>query len=93
MSEDEKTEQPDRVVDIVEEILAFNRQGQQLKIPTPDQMLSRLPITSAQSKAENNSEKLENEIRQILYSLHHSKKLTKTIYNSLILFKKWKQSL
>ena len=96
MSEDEKTEQPDRVVDIVEEILAFNRQdqeGQQLKILTPDQMLGRLPITSAQSKAENNSEKLENEIRQILYSLHHSKKLTKTIYNSLILFKKWKQSL
>ena len=74
MSEDEKTEQPDRVVDIFQEILAFNRQdqeGQQLKILTPDQMLSRLPITLAQSKAENNSEKLENEIRQILYSLYH----------------------
>ena len=51
---------------------------------TPDQMLSRLPISLAQLKAGNNSEKLKNEIRQLLYSLHHSKKLTKTIYNNLI---------
>ena len=41
---------------------------------TPDQMLSRLPISLAQLKAGNNSEKLKNEIRQLLYSLHHSKK-------------------
>ena len=47
-------------------------------------MLSRLPITSAQLKAGNNSEKLKNEIRQLLYSLCRSKKLTKTIYNILI---------
>ena len=40
-------------------------------------MLSRLPITLAQLKAGNNSGKLKNEIRQILYSLHRSKKLTK----------------
>ena len=31
-----------------------------LKILTPDQMLSRLPITLAQLKAGNNSEKLKN---------------------------------
>ena len=42
-------------------------------------MLSRLPITLAQLKAGNNSEK--HEIRQLLY---RSKKLTKTIYNNLI---------
>ena len=36
-------------------------------------MLSRLPITLAQLKAGNNSEKLKNEIRQLLYSLHRSK--------------------
>ena len=36
-------------------------------------MLSRLPITLAQLKAGNNSEKLKNEIRQLLYSLHISK--------------------
>ena len=35
-----------------------------LKILTPDQMLSRLPITLAQLKAGNNSQKLINEIRQ-----------------------------
>ena len=47
-------------------------------------MLGRLPITLAQFKAGNNSEKLKNEIRQLLYSLYHSKKLSKTIYNNLI---------
>ena len=47
-------------------------------------MLSRLPITLVQSKEGNNSEKLENEIRQLLYSLHRSKNLNKTIHNNLI---------
>ena len=47
-------------------------------------MLSRLPITLAQLKARNNSEKLKNEVRQLLHSLYSSKKLTKTIYNNLI---------
>ena len=47
-------------------------------------MVSRLPITLAQLKAGNNSQKLINEIRQLLYSLRRSKKLTKTIYNNLI---------
>ena len=57
-------------------------------------MLTRLPITLAQLKAGNNSEKLKNEIRQLLYSLYRSKKLTKTIYNSLInTIQKWKQFL
>ena len=90
MSEDEiKTEKPDKILEIVKEILDFNKriwkqQGSGLKILTPDQMLSRLPITLAQLKAGNNSEKLKNEIRQILYSLYRSKKLTKQLYKSLI---------
>ena len=48
-------------------------------------MLSRLPISLAQLNAENNSEKLKNEIRQLLYSLHKSKKLLEGfgIYKSL----------
>ena len=82
MSEDEKEiEQPERILKIVKEILEFNRQqqGQGLKILTPNQMLSRLPVTLAQLKAGNNSEKLKNEIRQLLYSLYRSKKLTKSI--------------
>ena len=47
-------------------------------------MLSRLPITLAQLKAENNSEKLKNEIRQLLYSLYHSKNMTQQVCNNLI---------
>ena len=61
-----------------------NQQGKGLKILTPNQMLSRLPISLAQLKAGNNSEKLKNEIRQLLYSLYRSKKLTKQIYKNLI---------
>ena len=58
--------------------------GGALKILTPDQMLSRLPINLAQVNAGNNSEKRKNEIRQLLYSLYRSKKLTKQLYKSLI---------
>ena len=61
-----------------------NQPGQRQKILTPDQMLSRLPITWAQLKAGNNSEKLINEIRQLLHLLYCSKKLTKKIYSHLI---------
>ena len=57
-------------------------------------MISRFPITLAQLKARNNSEKLKNEIRQLLYSLYLSKKLTITIYQNLInTIEKWKQFL
>ena len=51
---------------------------------TSDQMLSRLPISLAQLKAGNNSQKLKNEIRQLLYSLYRSKKLTKQLPRSLV---------
>ena len=47
-------------------------------------MLSRLPIALADLKVGNNSEKLKNEIRRLLYSLYRSKKLTKQLYKSLI---------
>ena len=52
------------------------QQGQGLKILTPQQMITRLPILLAQLKAANNSNKLKNEIRQIIYSLHRSKNLS-----------------
>ena len=58
--------------------------GSGLKILTNMQMLNRLPILLAQMQAGNNSKKLKNEIRQILYSLYRSKVLTKTVYNNLI---------
>ena len=76
MSEDEKEiEQPGKILKIIEEILDFNKkiQKQRVKILTPNQMLSRLPISLAQLKVGNNSEKLKNEIRQLFYSLYRSK--------------------
>ena len=87
--EEIKIEKPDKILGIVEKIIKFNvkiqkQPGEGLKILTPNQMLSRLPITLAQLKAGNNSEKLKNEIRQLLYSLYRSKKLTKQLYKSLI---------
>ena len=61
-----------------------NMSGKGLKILTPNQMLSGLPITLAQLNAGNNSDKLKNEIRQSLSSLYRSKKLAKQLYKSLI---------
>ena len=79
------------MLNIVELILKFNQLnqlGQGLKILTLSQMLSRLPISLAQLKAGNNSEKLKNEIRQLLYSLYRSKYLQKiSIKIWLIIFK------
>ena len=48
----------------------WNQEGEGVKILTPNQLLSRLPISLAQLKAGNNSEKLRNEIRQLLCSLY-----------------------
>ena len=62
----------------------MNKEGKGLKILTNKQMLNRLPILLAQIQAGNNSNKLKNEIRQILYLLYRSKVLTKTVYNNLI---------
>ena len=53
-------------MNIVERIIYFNQleqKGEGLKILTPNQVLSRLPITLAQLKGTNNSEKLKNEIK------------------------------
>ena len=95
MSEEEnEIENPNKIINLVENILEFNRQqqGQGLKILTPYQMLSRLPISLAQLKAENNSEKLENEIWRLLYS--DQKNLQKLFIKVwLTLFKTWKESL
>ena len=47
-------------------------------------MLQRLPIALAQVKAGNKSESLLNEISQIIYSLYHSKQITKKVFNNMI---------
>ena len=64
----DKIEKMNEIADIAQLILYFNNEDQEgsgLKILTPSQMLSRLPISLAQLKAGNNSEKLKNEIRQL----------------------------
>ena len=47
-------------------------------------MLQILPIVLAQLKADNTSENLLNEIRQILYSLYRAKEITKKVYSNRI---------
>ena len=75
MPEHEKRiEQPDKILEFVKKILDFNekirkQKGLGLNILTPSQMLSRLPVSLTQLKVGNNSEKLKNEIRQLLHSL------------------------
>ena len=89
MSEDVKeSERPDKIVDIVKKVLEFdkkNQEGQLLKLISTGQLLGRLPITVAHLKTWNNSGKLENEIRQLLYSLYRSKRLTKKPEKSIII--------
>ena len=85
--EEKEIEDLELIVEIIEEILKSNEQsqpGKGLKILTPNQMLNRLPISLTQLEARNNSEKLKNEIRQLLYSLYRSKNMTKQVYNNLI---------
>ena len=55
-----------------------------IKILTPKQLLRRLPTALALAKSGNNSENLLNEIRQIVYSLYQSKKISKNVYNNII---------
>ena len=87
--EEIENKKPNQILETVNEIIDFNKEikkqgGSGLKILTPSQMLSRLPIFLEQLQAGNSSEKLKNEIRQILYSLYRSKMFIK---NWLILFK------
>ena len=61
-----------------------NQPGRGLEILRSNQILLRLPISLAQSKAGNNSEKLKNDNRQLSYSLYRSKKTYKTTVKSFI---------
>ena len=67
-----------------EEDAEKRQKGHGLKIMTPSQLITRLPILLAQKQAGNNIQELNNEIRQIIYSFYRSKNLSKTVYNHLI---------
>ena len=60
------------------------KEGKGLEHLTPHKLLTKLSILSAQIKAGNNSYKLKNEIRQILYLLYQHNKIIKKVYNNLI---------
>ena len=68
MSKEEiENKKPNEILETVHKIIDFNKeiqkqQGLGLKILTPDQMLSRLPITETQLNAGNISEKLKKEL-------------------------------
>ena len=83
MSRDEnEIKQPNEIVNLAKMIIQFNNQNQEgkgLKILTPDQKISNLPVSLAQLEAGNNSEKLKNEVRQLLYSLYPSNQQKQSI--------------
>ena len=54
----------------------FAKEGKWLK--------TRFAIFLAQIKAENNSNKLKNKVRKILYLLYQHNKITKKLYNNSI---------
>ena len=60
------------------------QEGTGLKILPPKRMLQRLPIALSRVKAGDHSESLLNYIRQIVYSLHQSREITKKVYNNII---------
>ena len=67
-----KSGNQNKIINIVEKILEFNKQqkGIGIKILTPKQMFQILPVALAEVKAVDNSEILLNEIKQIVYSLY-----------------------
>ena len=82
-----ENENPNKIVNIVEKILDFNKEqkGKGLSLDfyqsqfklNPKQMLQRLPVALAQVKAVHTSENLSNETRQIIFSLYREKEVTK----------------
>ena len=55
-----------KIARLILEFNQLNQEGKGLNILKPNQVLSILPISLAQLKAGNNSEKLKNEIRKLL---------------------------
>ena len=86
-----ENENPNKLVDIIEKMLDFNKaKGRPsdlttcIKLLTSTQMLQRLPIALAQVKAGNTSENILNGIRQIIYFLYREKEVTKKVYDNIM---------
>ena len=77
----------DKVIDIKEKILDFNKQqkGKGLKISTFKQMLPRLLLALAPIKAGNKSKNLLTKmIRQIMYFWYQANEITEKVYNYIM---------
>ena len=68
----------DQVNDLVDKIL----KGRGKRDSTSEDSISE--DSTQEDLARNNSRELKNEIRQLLYSLYRSKKISKTVYKNLI---------
>ena len=81
-----ENENPDKIVDIAQNILDINKQqkGKGIKVLTPKQRLQRLPVALVQVKASNRSENLPNAINQIIYSSYQENEITKRVYNNIM---------
>ena len=81
-----ENENPNKIIDIVEKIHDFQRQpkGKVIKISTTKQIRQRISIALAEVKAGNTSEKLLNEVRQTIFSLHREEQVTKKVYNNIM---------
>ena len=55
-----------------------------MKKLTRNKLFTRVPVLLAEIKAGNNSCKLKNEIRPILYFLYQHNKITKEVYNNFM---------
>ena len=83
-----------KVIDIVEEILNFNKQQKGKGLPLNFEsenlkilslyMLQRLPIAFTQVQAGKTSKNVLNEIREIIYSLFQATEITKKVYNNIL---------
>ena len=58
--------------------------GKGWPILSPKEMLQILPISLVQVKADNTSENLLNQIRQIIYSLFRTKEITSKVCNNMM---------
>ena len=69
--ENPENENPNKIADIAEKILEFNKQqkGKGIKTLTPKQMLQRLLIALPQVKTGHRFQNLLNEIRQTIFFL------------------------
>ena len=60
------------------------KEGKGINVSTPNKLLIGLLLLLAQIKAGNNSQKLKNEMGQILYLLYQHNKIIKTLYSTFI---------